>query len=297
MNPLACGQYPSDQISGPSRLGITLTDVDTRQIGALIVAFALLASVTVAQSGRRRLYQRRAAYATLADFDGGFQFCRVVFRQSRNGDGAGWNVDWPRADENLSIRLAELSRVSVSMDAGQNPKPLLVRLTDPVLTHCPFIMMTEPGGAYLDEDEAKGLREYLLRGGFLWADDFWGDDAWDNWEAMLRKALPSGAYPIVDVPLDHPVFHQMLPVSSFPQIPGIGYWDGRNRTSERGPSTGTAHLRAIVDDRGRVMVLMTFNTDFGDSYERESENPGYFSKFSVPGYAFGINVIIYAMTH
>jgi len=266
--------------------------------GLVTAGVVLLASLSAAQFGRNRsLYQRRAAYATPKDFDGGFQFCRVVFRNSRGGDGAGWSVDWPRADENLSIRLAELSRVPVSMDGPNSPKPLLIRLNDPTLNHCPFVMMTEPGGAFLDDDEARGLRDYLRRGGFLWADDFWGEDAWDNWEVQLRKALPSGSYPIVDVPLDHAVFHQMLQVNGFPQIPGIGYWDGRNRTSERGPSTGTPHLRAINDDRGRVMVLMTFNTDFGDSYERESENPEYFQKFSVPGYAFGINVIIYAMTH
>ncbi len=267
--------------------------------GLATAGLVLIASLGAAQFGRNRgLYQRRAAYATPKDFDGGFQFCRLVFRNARGGDGAGWNVDWPRADENLSIRLAELSRVPVSMDAGPGtPKPLLVRLTDPTLNHCPFVMMTEPGGAYLDDDEAGSLRAYLLRGGFLWADDFWGEDAWDNWEAQLRKALPSGAYPVVEVPLDHPVFHQMLQVPGFPQIPGIGYWDGRNRTSERGPSTGTPHLRAVNDERGRLMVLMTYNTDFGDSYERESENPEYFQKFSVPGYAFGINVIVYAMTH
>lgn len=263
---------------------------------AVVAAILFTASLAVAQF-RRGGYQGRAAYATLKDFDGGFQFCRVVFRNARGGDGAGWNVDWPRADLNLSIRLSELSRVPVTMDSPNNPRPLLVRLSDPIVTHCPFIMMTEPGGAYLDDDEAKGLRDYLLRGGFLWADDFWGEDAWDNWESQLRKALPSATYPIVDVPLEHPVFHQVLQVSSFPQIPGIGYWDGRNRTSERGPSTGTPHLRAINDDRGRVMVLMTYNTDFGDSYERESENPAYFQKFSVPGYAFGINVIVYSMTH
>jgi uncharacterized protein DUF4159 len=259
----------------------------TRTIGVVLAAIVLMASVGAAQFGRRGLYQRRAA----------FQFCRVAFRQSRGGDGAGWNVDWPRADENLSIRLSELSRVPVSMDAEHEPKPLLVRLNDPVINHCPFIMMTEPGGAFLDDDEAKGLHDYLMRGGFLWADDFWGELAWENWEAQLRKALPSSTYPIFEVPLDHPVFHQMFQVSSFPQIPGIGYWDGRDRTSERGRETATPHLRAINDDRGRVMVLMTFNTDFGDSYERETENPLYFQKFSVPGYAFGINVIVYSMTH
>jgi hypothetical protein len=267
---------------------------------AVPVGLLLVATIGAAQSGRvgRGGYQRRAAYATPKDFDGGFQFCRLVFRQAGNGDGAGWNVDWPRADENLSIRLSELSRVPVSMEEGRSPKPLLVRLTDPgVVSRCPFIMMTEPGGAYFDDHEAANLKDYLLRGGFLWADDFWGQYAWDFWEDQLRKALPSAAFPIVEMPLDHPVFHQVFSVSSFPQIPGIGYWDGRNRTSERGPSTAVPHLRAINDDRGRVMVLMTFNTDFGDSYERETENPDYFQRFSVPGYAFGINVIVYAMTH
>ena len=81
-----------------------------------------------------------------------------------------------------------------------------------------------------------------------------------------------------------------------PQIPGIGYWDGGGRTSERGRRS-TTDFAAINDDRGRIMVLMTFNTDFGDSYERETENPEYFQKFSVPGYAFGINTIIYSLTH
>ena len=259
-------------------------------------AVLLTASLAVAQF-RRGYAERRAAYATLKDFDGGYQFCRVVFRNWRGGDGAGWAVDWPRADENLSIRLSELSRVPVSMNGANDPKPLLVRFSDPIINHCPFVMMSEPGGAFLDDEEVKGLRSYLLHGGFLWADDFWGEYAWENWEEQLRKALPSSTYPIYEVPLDHGVFHQVLAVKEFPQIPGIGYWDGRNRTSERGPSTGTPHLRAINDDRGRVMVLMTYNTDFGDSYERESENPEYFQRFSVPGYAFGINVIVYSMTH
>lgn len=268
-----------------------------RPLVLLTVGILLLATLSAAQFGRRSRYQQRAAYATLQDFDSGYQFCRVVFRQSGGGDGAGWNVDWPRADENLSIRLSELSRVPVSMDGTNAPKPLLVRFGDPVINHCPIVMMTEPGGAYLDEQEARGLRDYLLRGGFLWADDFWGESAWENWEMQLRKALPSSAYPIVELPLEHQVFHQVLQVHGFPQIPGIGYWDRRDRTSERGAETRTAHLRAINDERGRVMVLMTYNTDFGDSYERESEDPEYFQKFSVPGYAFGINVIIYAMTH
>jgi hypothetical protein len=270
-----------------------------RVIGGVLAALLFVASISAAQRGRFRFdtaEHRPAQYATMNDFDGGFQFCRLVFRQTGAGDGAGWDVDWDRADVNLSTRLAELTRTPVSMD-GSLPKTLLVNPTMKEITHCPFIMMTEPGAAYFTPEDAANLRDYLLRGGFLWADDFWGDHAWEFFENQLRQVLPSKAYPIYDVPRDHPIFHQVLDASSVPQIPGIGYWDGANKTWERDPQHATAHIRAINDDHGRIMVLLTHDTDFGDSYERESEDPEYFMKFSVPGYAFGINVVVYAMTH
>ena len=271
-----------------------------RRRGLAIAVAVLTASAAFAQLGRprdvERVFGRPAAFANPGDFDGGFQFCRLVFRESPNGDGAGWNVDWPRADLNLSIRLAELTRTPVSLEDGE-PKTLLVNPMAPELDRCPFVMMSEPGAAFFTPEEAAHLRDYLQRGGFLWADDFWGDFAWEWWERELRGVRPAGRYPIVDLTIDNPIFHQMLGVPSLLQIPGIGYWDGADRTSERGALSGAPHYRAINDERGRMMVLMTHNTDFGDSYERESENPRYFTRFSVPGYAFGINVLLYAMSH
>jgi uncharacterized protein DUF4159 len=271
----------------------------TRTIGLLLLAVVFVASTVAAQfRGGRRGFGRAARFATIEDFDGGFQFCRLVVRESGRGDGAGWSVDYPRADINLSIRLSELTRTHVSMDPPDEPRPLLVNLGDPApLSHCPFVMMTEPGRAYFTLEEAAELRAYLLRGGFLWADDYWGEYAWEFFDTQLRQVLPSAMYPVVDLPRDHPIFHQLLDASKVPQIPGIGYWDGAGRTWERSRSEAVAHIRAINDARGRVMVLLTHDTDFGDSYEREAENPEYFMKFSVPGYAFGINVIVYAMTH
>src|SRR5437870_13762775 len=114
----------------------------------------LVPTLGAAQRRGRGGFGQQLAFATRADFDGGFQFCRIVFRTDRNGDGNGWNVDWPRADENLSIRLSELTRIPVSMEGEDQPKHLLVRLTDPELSHCPFVMMTEPGGAFFDDQEA-----------------------------------------------------------------------------------------------------------------------------------------------
>ncbi len=266
----------------------------------LAVGVLLVASIGAAQFRRGGFgrFGPSVDFAKPDDFDGSFQFCRIVFRNAPDGDGAGWEVDWPRADENLSTRLSELTTTSVGKDADGETKHLLVRLTDPELYHCPFIMMTEPGGAYFDDQEAAHLRDYVLKGGFLWADDFWGEYAWKFWSAQIAKALPPDKYPIVDVPLDDPLFHMVLDVPRVPQIPGIRYWMySEGGTSERGADSAVPHVRAIRDERGRILVLMTHNTDFGDAFEEEATNHQYFLDFSIEGYAFGVDALVYAMTH
>ena len=272
-----------------------------RALLASLAVALLLASSVEAQLGQRRGVQRRgynqrARIATDQDFVGSFNFFRIVFRNAVDGDGGGWSVDYPRADENLSIRLSELTKTPISLDEGGAPNHLLVRLTDPQLLDCPFVMMTEPGGAFLDEKEAEGLRTYLLKGGFLWADDFWGNYAWDHWVAQLRKALPSNEYPIFDLPLDHPLFTSQFQVDKVPQIPSIGFFF-EGGTSERGAESAVAHLRGIQTKNGRLMVVMTHNTDVGDSWERESDDPTYFLNFGPRGYALGINILLYTLTH
>jgi hypothetical protein len=231
-------------------------------------------------------------------FDGRFNFCRVMFRGNRMGDGGGWSVDFPRADVNLSIRLSELTRTAISRDAAGEPKHLVVRLTDDELFQCPFVMMTEVGAAFFDEAEASRLRDYLLKGGIVWADDFWGSYAWNAWVRQIAKVLPPAEFPIVDLPGDHPLFRAQFEIKAVPQIPSINFWAGSGGgTSERGSDSAEPHARAILDRSGRVMVLMTHNTDIGDSWEREADDPAYFYHFAVGGYAMGINVILYAMTH
>ena len=247
---------------------------------------------------RNRASRSAMNYAEPNSFDGSFQFCRIAFRRAGNGDGGGWDVDFPRADQNLSVRLSELTKTPVSFDERKEPNHLLLQLNQPELFRCGFIMMTEVGSVYLDDDESENLRNYLLKGGFLWADDFWGEYAWAIWESQIRKVLPSNAYPIVDLPLEHPIFHQVLNVSKVPQIPSIGGSQWRyGNTSERGADSAVPHIRGILNEHGRVMVLITHNTDFGDAYEREEDDPDYFKTFSVDGYAFGINALVYAMTH
>ena len=262
----------------------------------LVVSLLLIASASAAQfgGGRRRQIDR---YVPEGSYTGSFLFCRISFRNNPYGDGAGWDVDYERADLNLSFRLSELTKTPISHDPSGRIRHILIRLTDPELYKCPFIMMTEPGGSYFDPEEAAALRDYLLRGGFLWADDFWGEYAWQSWERQLRKALPSQAYPIVDLRTDHAIFHLLMSVPRIPQIPNIGFWLGTGRTSERGAASAVPHVRAILDGRDRIMVLMTHNTDFGDAFEEEAVSHAYFERFSVPGYAFGVNVLLYEMTH
>ncbi len=262
------------------------------------IAAAVLLVASAAAAQFRGRFAAPTRVVSPEAFNGAFLFCRISFRNQPLGDGAGWYVDYPRADTNLSFRLGELTKVPISRDVTGQINHVVIRLTDPELYRCPFVMMTEPGGAYFDELEAKALRDYLLRGGFLWADDFWGTRAWRVWAGEIAKALPPEQYPIVDVPLDHELFHVLYDMREIPQIPSIGFWGGTGGlTSERGPDSAEPHVRAILDDRGRILVVMTHNTDFGDAFEREGDDHAYFLRFAPAGYAFGVNTILYAMTH
>ena len=265
------------------------------------VAAALLsaAAIAVAVQAEAQFFRnfRSVRIARPDDVNGTFQFCRIMFNSNPRGDGGDWSVDWPRADINLSIRLSELTKTTVGRAQTGDPSHLLMRLTDDTLFQCPFIMMTEVGDLYMNQEEVARLREYLLKGGFVWADDFWGPEAWAVWEEEIRRVLPEHEFKMIDVPLDHPVFRSQFEMKNgAPQISAIGNW-ARGVVSERGPDSAEVHVRAILDDHQRIMVLITHNTDFGDSYEREGENPEYFFEMSVPGYAFGINTLLYAMTH
>jgi hypothetical protein len=267
----------------------------TRGLRTLAVAVAGLLLLTSSSSAQRF---RRFQLATPDSFDGAFQFCRVYYREAANGDGGDWQVDFPRADSNLMTRLSELTKTPISRLPDGEPNHVIIRLNQPELFKCAFIMMTEVGNIYLDDQEARALHDYLLKGGFLWADDFWGEYAWAVWDSQFRKVLPTGPYPYVDLPMNHPIFTQFFTIARFPQIPSIGAWRSTGGgTSERGYESRVPHARAVLDDHGRIMALITHNTDFGDSFEEEATDRQYFLHFSVDGYAFGVNALLYALSH
>ncbi len=146
--------------------------------------------------------------------------------------------------------------------------------------------------AEADDEPVAPLSERL--------DDFWGDLAWENWRKTIEQALPPKEYPIRDIPLSHDIFHIVFDVKEVPQVPSIQYWySSRNgTTSERGAATREPHLRGIWDNNGRLMVIMSHNTDLADGWEQERENEEYFREFSVQkSYPLGINIVVYALTH
>jgi hypothetical protein len=268
-----------------------------RITSTVLIGVALLGTMAAAQQfGRGRAV--RARLATAQDFDGRFNFCRLMYTSVvREEGGMGWGTDYPGADQNLSVRLSELTKTAVSRGADGEPNHVVVRATDPLLFQCPWVQMSDGGTAGFTAEEIARLREYLMKGGFLWADDFWGDQALEHLSAELAKILPPADYPIRDLPLTHPMFRTMFQVVQLPQIPSIRIWRPYRVTSERGAETAVVHFRGIADAQGRLMVLMTHNTDIADAWEREGEDRDYFVHFSPAGYAVGINVLLYAMSH
>ena len=274
-----------------------------RTVQAWVMAGALVAAGAAhAQSGFGFRGDRNASsrFPPVLREDRAFSFCRIQYTSvRREPSGGGWRTDYPYGEINLMIRLSELTKTSVPFDGKRRPAHYVVRLTDKALFECPFTMASDVGTIGLSDAEAAQLRLYLLKGGFLWVDDFWGTAAWRQWTREMAKVLPPSEYPIEDVPITDPIFSGQFLITKVPQITNIRFWR-RSRgleTSERGADSVNAHFRAIHDTRGRIMVVMTHNTDIADSWEREGEDRGFFRQFSPDGYALGINVLLYAMTH
>jgi hypothetical protein len=267
-----------------------------KKVVVSVFVLALAGATIAAQRGGGGYYGLRRPAADT--FKGHFNFCRLAFRTGFGGYGGGWGVDYPRADENLSIRLSELSEAAVNFDKRGIPDYVVIQATEPELFKCPFLMVTNHGNATFVPEETVALRAYLQKGGFMWADDAWGSPAWDHWLDQVRTILPAAEYPLVDLPIDHSIFRVLYEAKRIPQIPNIGFFRGSGGgTSERGEDSRVPHAYGILDARGRIMVLTTHNTDFGDAYERESDDPEFFYRFSVEGYAIGINILLYSMTH
>jgi len=248
--------------------------------------------------GGGRFYRTPPKWAARENFDGSWNFCRgFYYSNRREAGGSGWDTDFPGADNNFSVRLGELTNVTVRLDATGQPDYVVVRLTDPLLSRCSMLHLEDAGTARFTDEEVEALRAYLLKGGFMTVDDFWGTDAWDQWADEIGRVLPPSTYPIFDIPLDHPIMHTLYDVKEIEQVSSIQFWSRWGSVSERGADSARVNFRGINDDKGRLIVVMAHNTDIPDTWEREGENKEYFDRFSPNGYAVGVNIVLYSLTH
>ena len=220
-----------------------------------------------------------------------FFFTRAIYSGGGGYRRRPWATDFPKADRQF---LTIIDRLVDLLDAYERENA--VRLDDPGLRRFPFLYALEVGSMYMTEPEVKGLRDYLLAGGFLMIDDFWGSWEWANFETEIRRVLPE--YQIVEIPLDHPVFNTVYHIEEIVQVPNIGnaqraeYYGGRTWEQDG----VVPHVRGIFDEDGRLMVIINWNTDIGDAWEW-AESPYYPLKYSTFAIEITVNIIVYAMSH
>jgi hypothetical protein len=222
----------------------------------------------------------------------GFTYCRLRYQNIRRARKSGWGDDYPQADYNLLVRLSELTKTRVSRWNNGDPGFANVTAMDPDLFKCPFLKMQNAANYDFTPEETVRMRDYLLKGGFLWIDDNWDPD-FEYIRPNLMQILPDAK--IVDLPVDHPIFSTVYRFDQLPQIPSLNAWLRTGDISEIGPST--VHYYGVFDNRDRLVVLVSMNSDVSDSWEREGDNAAYFGVFGRDGYALGVDVAVYAMTH
>ncbi len=262
-----------------------------------LVLMALLVS-TLAQSpfddfGFRQRQRQRPYSPQQQDGPsvGEYTFVRVIFDWSRGygrrGLGSGPYTDYPEADNNFIVGLREWAGTNLKIA----PRPEAMEIMDDRIFDYPIVYIVEPGGMELTDEQVAHLREYIMRGGFIFLDDFWGEYEWMNVQEQFKRILPE--YEIKDLPLNHPIFHSYLDVEEVVQVPNV-YNAQRGITSEKGGVV--PHYMGIENKDGRMVAFIARNCDLGDAWEWINDSR-YPVKYGLPAYKLGINVVVYAMSH
>jgi hypothetical protein len=265
--------------------------------GLLLGALTLLAQRYGGSFGRGESF--------VPDFNktGEFHFIRTEYYDSRRGGFGGgnravsrtgrasgwWAQDWPDADNHFSFGIQRLTRLQVG-------EPVHLALTDEHLFDYPWIYATQTGYWELSDEECKKLREYLDRGGFLMVDDFWGPNPaeWEVFQETMERVLPG--HPITKIELKDSVMHVLYDIEQkdVTFIPGTRHLDYNGGVHQ--PAGTSPQWDAINDDRGRMVVAVNYNTDIGDAWEF-ADAPEYPAAMTTLAYRYGINYIMYAITH
>jgi Domain of unknown function (DUF4159) len=224
----------------------------------------------------------RLMYPPVGRYYGGFQFYGSWKEGASN-----WAMDYPRSDRHLAAAVRRLTNIA-ARSAEQ-----LVDLDEKEVYDWPWLYAVETGHWDITDEQAKTLREYLLRGGFFMTDDFHGSIEWEVFVAGMKKVFPDR--PIVDIDSKDAIFHLLYDLDDKYQVPGALYLE-TGLTYEKGESGKVPHWRGIYDDHGRLMVAICHNMDLGDSWEH-ADNPEYPEKFSALGIRIAMNYIVYSLTH
>jgi hypothetical protein len=224
----------------------------------------------------------RLMYPPVGRYYGGFEFGGTWREGASN-----WAMDYPRSDRHLAQAVRRLTRIQA------RSVEIPIDLDSPDVFDWPWLYGVEVGHWDLTDEQAKAMREYLLRGGFFMCDDFHGAIEWDVFTASMKKVFPER--PIVDIPAADAINHTLYDLDQRYQVPGALFLE-TGLSYEKGESGKTPHWRGIYDDDGRLIVAICHNMDLGDSWEH-ADNPQYPAKYSDLGIRIAMNYLIYSMTH
>jgi len=221
-----------------------------------------------------------------------YTFSRLKYNYSYQGRGRYWDDDSPDADLNLEFRLFQAT--SLKVHPGYN----YIDIDPKQLAKNPFVYMAVTAGMALSDDDVKTLHDYLLNGGFLMAEDFWGDYMWDFAYTQFKRIFPDREP--VELPLSHPIFHTVFDFKYLPQMPsaGFGYQGVSYDNADYATGDHYPHYYAFFDDHSHIVALICRNNHYGDGWEHEGDNHEYFDRFSMPqAYPMFINILYYALTN
>src|ERR1700674_1187095 len=226
-----------------------------------------------------------------------YYWSRLRYSSARGGFGGygyfrgRWSTDYPKADRQFLIALRRLTRIQARPTEQVVDLDAVDATGNPVINNFPWVYAVQVQAWTFTEPEAKLLREYLLKGGFLMVDDFHGAADWEQFMRGMLMVFPDR--PIEDLNDKDEIFHVLYDLGERFQVPGEQYVSS-GRTCEKCPNE--AEWRGIRDDRGRVMVAICHNMHLGDAWEW-ADDPRYPEKFASMAFRIGINYVMYGMTH
>lgn len=237
-----------------------------------------------------------------------FTFSRLIFADNQRaiedlGDRIGyphWQADCSESEPHFISALQRLTHLDTNTDSQS------ISLLDDRIFDYPMLYIVEAGFASFGATETANLQEYLNRGGFLMVDDFHGSYQWEQFSRWIGAVFPDRE--IIDLPANHEIFQVHFEIDDFIQIPGLRAlclnpgqtWELPITKSvnviESHASRQQPRWRGIVDDEGRVMVMINWNMDLGDAWEH-ADMEEYDALYTATAYRLGVNYVIYGMTH